>query len=218
MPLKAVLFDHDGTLVNSEYTHMQLWRKAVEPFGGFITEDEYWQTLLGVPCEQNAELIIQMRNLDMSVDELVNAKLKYTNQFLSESFFPQIKGADHVVRDLAKKLRLGLVSGSQRDCVEASLKGHNWSELFEQVVTGDDVALNKPNPASYLVAMERMQLNAEDCIAIEDTESGVKAASAAGIRTIAIRNSFSASHDFTQAHVEVPDLVKAHHWILTCLS
>lgn len=217
MSLKAVLFDHDGTLVDSESTHMELWRRAVEPFGGFITDDEYWQGLLGVPCEQNAELIIQLRSLDISVDTLVEAKLRHTDQFLASGCFPQIDSADRVLRELAGILRLGLVSGSQRVCVEASLKGHGWSELFEQVVTGDDVVENKPNPASYLAAMELMGLSAGECVAVEDTQAGVMAASAAGIRTVAIRNQFSASHDFSPAAVKVPNLTAAGCWIKSLL-
>lgn len=213
MSLKAVLFDHDGTLVDSETTHMALWRKAVEPFGGHISDDEYWQQLLGVPCEQNAELIIQLRNLDISVETLVEAKLHHTDQFLASSCFPQIDGADFIVRDLAERLRLSLVSGAQRVCVEASLNGHGWKGLFEHVVTGDDVPVNKPDPTSYLIAMELMGLRADECIAVEDTQSGVRAATAAGIATVAIRNQFSVSHDFSTAAVEVPDLSAAHAWI-----
>lgn len=213
MPIKAVLFDHDGTLVDSETTHLALWRKAVEPFGGFITDDEYWHTLLGVPTEQNAADLITLRGLNVSVHELLQAKLNHVEEFIQHSYFPQMDGADTIVRDLADHVRLALVSGSLRMCVDASLRGHNWTPLFEHVVTGDDVSRNKPDPASYKHALSLMALDAADCVAVEDTQSGVRAAAAAGLRTVAIRNQHSASHDFSAATVEVPDLYAAYHWI-----
>lgn len=213
MSLKAVLFDHDGTLVDSETTHMALWRKAIEPYGVTITDEEYCQTLLGVPAERNAEILIEQHGLSLSIEELVATKLGHTHRFLASSCFPQIQNADFILRDLAEQLRLSLVSGAQRVCVEASLNGHDWNGLFEQVVTGDDVPVNKPDPTSYLTAMSLMGLCADECIAVEDTQSGVRAATAAGIPTVAIRNQFSASHDFSTAAVEVPDLNAAYRWI-----
>ncbi len=213
MPIQAILFDHDGTLVDSESTHLELWRRAIAPYGGYITDEEYWRLLLGVPAEQNAALLIQLRGLAADAATLVSAKLAHTDRFLAQGCFAQMPQADRVVRALAAQLRLGLVSGSQRRCVEASLRGHGWEALFEQVVTGDEVRRNKPHPDSYLRALALMQLEAADCLAIEDTQSGVRAAAAAGLATIAIRNRHSASHDFSAAAVEVPDLPAALDWI-----
>ncbi|MBY4675613.1 HAD family hydrolase [Marinobacterium arenosum] len=213
MSLQAILFDHDGTLVDSEATHMALWNLAIEPYGVSISETVYWQQLLGVPAEQNAETIIRMHNLPVSVDALVAAKLEQNDRFLNESFFPAMADADRVLRTQARQLRLALVSGSQRHCVEASLRGHNWGELFEQVVTGDDVAHNKPQPDGYLKALKAMGLSADQAVAVEDTEAGVSAAVAAGLPTIALRSTDASSHDFSRASVEVTSLGEALSWI-----
>ncbi|UTW10689.1 HAD family hydrolase [Marinobacterium rhizophilum] len=213
MTLQAILFDHDGTLVDSEAVNLRLWRQALEPWGLTISDELYWRRMLGVPIRQNAADILQLHRPDASIDELVAAKLAANAAYLATACFPQIAGADTVVRDLACRLRLGMVSASQRNCVQASLRGHAWEPLFEQVVTGDDVARNKPAPDGYLRALELMQLQPQHCIVVEDTEVGVRAARAAGLRVVAIRSPEAQSHDFSSATVIVQNLVEAHGWI-----
>ncbi|WP_020679454.1 HAD family hydrolase [Marinobacterium rhizophilum] len=213
MTLHAILFDHDGTLVDSEAVNLQLWRQAVAPWGLTISEGHYWSRMLGVPIRQNAIDILQLNSTDASIEQLVAAKLAANEAYLARAYFPQMPGADTVVRALAGELRLGLVSGSQRNCVQASLRGHAWEPLFEHVVTGDDVANNKPAPDSYLRALQLMQLQAQHCIAVEDTEVGVTAARAAGLRVVAIRSAEAQSHDFSAASIIVDSLTEAHAWI-----
>jgi len=213
MPLHAVLFDHDGTLVDSEATHMQLWREVVAPYGVRISEEEYWQKMLGVPMAQNAADIVRMYGLDAEPEALVRAKIAANERFLARHWFPQMPDAGRILNDLARHCRLALVSGSQRNCVEASLNGHGWQALFEQVVTGDDISRNKPNPDGYLKALELMQLDPAFCVAVEDTEVGVQAALAAGLRVIAIRNPLAENHDFNPATAVVTSLIEAEAWI-----
>lgn len=213
MSLQAILFDHDGTLVDSESTHLRLWREVVAPHGIHISDEIYWHQMLGVPLERNATDIIRLYGLDVPADDLIAAKLAANATFLQQTCFPQMPGADRVVRDLAARLRLALVSGSQRNCVEASLRGHAWEPLFEQVVTGDDVPRNKPHPDGYLQALAALGLDAADCIAVEDTEVGVRAARDAGLRVIAIRSPLAGSHDFSYATAVVDGLDRAHAWL-----
>lgn len=213
MELQAILFDHDGTLVDSEPCHLELWRQAIAPYGGTVTDEQYWQRLLGVPAEQNAEVLIEIGQLAVDVETLVQAKVDCTERFLASSYFPAIESADAMLRQLADKLPLALVSGSQRLCIDATLTGHNWHHLFQQVVTADDVERNKPYPDSYLSALAALAADADKSVAIEDTESGVKAAAAAGLSVIAIRNSNSKGHDFSAATVEVASLHAAWLWL-----
>jgi HAD superfamily hydrolase (TIGR01509 family) len=213
MPIKAILFDHDGTLVDSESTHLAMWRKALEPYNANITDDEYWTRLLGVPAEENARLLIEMCDLKADIPTLVEAKMLHTTQHLTHTPFPKIAGADHILSTLWDRARLAMVSGSQRVCINATLKGHQWEDYFDVVVTGDDVPNNKPHPDSYLKALEQLGVPANQAVAIEDTESGVKAAAAAGIPVIAVRNVFSKAHDFSLASQEVESLARAQAWI-----
>lgn len=211
--IQAVLFDHDGTLVHSEPTHLAMWRKAVEPYGGYISDEEYWQLLLGVPAEENAEVLIQLRGLSTEANVLVQEKLRHTREYLLAGCFPEVCGASNVLKRLYGYVAMGLVSGSQRFCIEATLRGHHWGHYFSCIVTGDDVSRNKPAPDSYMRAVALMDVNVESCIAIEDTQTGVLAAVAAGVPVIAIRNDYSVNHDFSAAIIEVASLEEAYRFI-----
>ncbi|TCK08585.1 HAD family hydrolase [Marinobacterium mangrovicola] len=218
MKFNAVLFDHDGTLVDSEAIHMQLWREVMTPYGVQISDADYWEKMLGVPMEQSAAELIDLHRLNTSVELISAAKNSANRAFLSNNCFPQIAGATEALKSLAARTRLALVSGSQRDCVEASIRGHGWSSMFEQVVSGDDVERNKPHPDSYLKALELMRQPANASVAVEDTETGVLAARAAGLEVIAIRSPLSASHDFSAATAVVDSLSEAHQWLLARLA
>lgn len=214
MKFSAVLFDHDGTLVDSEAIHMQLWRQVMAPYGVQISDADYWEKMLGVPMEQSAAELIEQYQLGTSVAEIVTAKNSANRDFLSSNCFPQIAGATETLTSLAQRTRLALVSGSQRDCVEASIRGHGWSSVFEHVVSGDDVERNKPHPDSYLKALRLMGQPAQTSVAVEDTQTGVIAARAAGLEVIAIRSPLSGSHDFSAATAVVDSLNEAHEWLL----
>jgi len=218
MTIKAFLFDHDGTLVDSESTHLALWRKTLEPFNVTISNDDYLSFFLGVPTEKTAEILCKKHNLPLSSESLVCSKVNHTRHFLTHSYFPKMSGAGELLIECASRLPVALVSGSQRFCIDATLAGHQWGSLFAYIVTGDDVLNNKPHPDSYLKALDLLGVRGNEAITIEDTESGVKASTSAGIRTVAIRNQYSLSHDFSKADVEVANLAEAKAWIRTQLS
>lgn len=218
MCIQAVLFDHDGTLVDSETTHLALWRQVLAPLGVNISDQEYWQTMLGVPAEQNAQDLVKNKQLSVTAEALVAEKVRLTQAFLVDDVFPALEGASDLLQSISGRVPMGLVSGAQRFCIEASLAAHGWESCFEHVVTGDEVVHNKPNPEGYLLACQLMGVDPAHCVALEDTQSGVRAAAAAGLKVVAIRNQWSLSHDFSQATAEVADLFQARAWFAAQLS
>lgn len=218
MTIKAILFDHDGTLVDSESSHLAIWQTVLSPFGVSVSDKEYADLFLGVPTEKTADELCKRYPIPITSEQLVQLKLDQTRAFLKTSSFPQIPGAEALLAECASRLPIALVSGSQRFCIDATLDSHQWHSFFSHVVTGDDVLLNKPHPDSYLKALELLGVKGHEAIAIEDTESGANAAASAGIATVAIRNQHSATHDFSRAAIEVENLADAKAWILAQLD
>jgi len=213
MELKAVLFDHDGTLVDSEPLHLAIWREVAKEFGAEVSDQQYAELMLGASSSQNAIDIVRLNQLQVEPDVLRQAKVDKTKSFMTRNCFPAIEGASDVLTRCAESFSLALVSGSQRFCVEASLRGHDWSDLFSSVVAGTDVENNKPAPDSYLKALAELNVQADEAIAVEDTETGVTAAVAAGLRVIAISNDSNENHDFSAAEAIVENLAQAGDWI-----
>ncbi|RYY82899.1 MAG: HAD family hydrolase [Comamonadaceae bacterium] len=98
------------------------------------------------------------------------------------------------------------------------MHGHGLQGLFEVVVSGDDVRRSKPEPEGYQLAMARLGVAPEACVAIEDTEIGLRAAASAGVRTLAIPHALSAHQDLSRAHSRFDDMTQAADWVLAELA
>lgn len=214
MPIQAILFDHDGTLVDSEPTHWRLWQAALRPHGVALTEQQYKERYAGMPTMANAADLAERHAIDLGTAGLAEAKFAITREFLARDAFPLMPGVAEVLPLFrAAGLRLAIVTGAGRVGVEATLRAHELHGVFETIVTSDDVKRSKPAPECYLLAAERLGLPPSACVAIEDTEHGVAAAAAAGVPCLAVPNAMSRHHDFGKATAVFPTLAAAAAWV-----
>ena len=214
MRISAVLFDHDGTLVDSEPTHFQIWQKVLAPYGVALSEKQYKDYYAGVPTAANAVDMVSRFAINEVPATLADAKNSATRTFLSRSAFSLMPGVKEVLSLLRSEgLRLAIVTGAGRNGVEATLRAHSLHDFFETVVSGDDVRQSKPAPDCYLLAIERLGLSPSECIAIEDTEHGVNAATSAGITCLAVPTAMSEHHSFAKAAAVLSGLSASVPWI-----
>lgn len=213
--LKAILFDHDGTLVASEQIHYQLWLETLAPLGLSLAKAEYDRHFAGMPTRANAELLAG-RHPQTTAAELLAAKGDLTRRFLAEAAFPLLPGVARTLARLkAAGLRLAMVTGAGRHEVAASCRAYGFDSLFETIVCGDDVRFGKPHPEPYLLALSRLGLDKDQALAVEDTAHGLASALAAGLGCIAIPNELSQGHDFSGAAAVLADMDAACDWLLS---
>ncbi|MFC3853613.1 HAD family hydrolase [Salinispirillum marinum] len=200
MPLRAILFDHDGTLVNSEPIHFDLWVTVLSRYGISLTEQQYKEHYAGVPTNANAIDVVRRFQIDVTPEAIAEEKNAATREFLRGNSFPLMNGALDAIMDFRERgLTLGIVTGAGFEGVDATLRANDLGSVFSAVVSGDDVSLSKPAPDCYLLAMKKLGVQASECVAIEDTQHGLKAAHAAGIRCLAVPTPMSMHHDFGDA-------------------
>ena len=210
MHLRAILFDHDGTLVDSEPVHFRLWTRVLEAYGFHLTEGQYKTHYAGVPTRANAIDLVQRFGIKEEPSRLAEAKNAATRDYLALEAFPLMKGALAAVEAFhGAGLKLAVVTGASSNGVYTTLKANDLETYFSSVVSGDDVSLSKPAPDCYLLAIERLGLSAAECIAIEDTEHGLEAAYSAGIRCLALPTPMSTHHDFRRATAVLSGLPEA---------
>ena len=212
--LQAVLFDHDGTLVDSEGIHHGLWRRMLPSYGVDLQESEYKAYFVGVPTVQSAVGLVQRHGLTIAAHDLALQKETLTLAYLRERAFPLMHGATEAVEACrALGLRLGVVTGAGPDGIAATLRDYRWADKFETVVTAADVKHSKPAPDVYQLALSRLGLQAHEAVAIEDTSTGVRAARSAGLTCLAIPQAHSAQQDFSAASAVFSSLNDAMQWI-----
>lgn len=215
MALKAILFDHDGTLVDSEGVHYQMWLEVLRPYGVSLSSEQYMQIYSGMPTRDNARDLVERFQLNAVVDELVAKKLEIAHAYLEDNAFPLMAGAQDILDYFQQQpnIQQAIVTGAGAEIVNATIRSHQLAAYFATIVSCDDVAQSKPAPDCYLLALERLGLQAEECIAIEDTEHGVAAAVGAGVSCLAIPNAQSQAHNFSKATAVLPNLMAAQAWI-----
>ncbi|MEL0633310.1 HAD family phosphatase [Pseudoalteromonas carrageenovora] len=214
MSLNAVLFDMDGTLVDSESMHFVCWSQLLKPYGVSYLENDFCQRFSGRPTLEAAIEIKQEHNLSVSAQFLADEKYRLFGEYVKSNLPPIMPFAEQTLKAVKRSgLKMALVTGSASAEAMPILKGLGFYELFDTVVTKDDVINPKPAGEPYLLALKNINEAAENAIAVEDTYTGVTAASNASLDVVAIANSHTRDHDFSQATYKMSDLGEFWQWV-----
>lgn len=178
----TILFDHDGTLIDSETTHYALWKQVLKDYGVDLGFAFYQENMAGVPTTQNAIDVVKAFSLSVEASVLEGKKHQSLTAYLAKQAFPAMADTVDVVRRAyAAGYVLGIVTGGSRESVNTTLSTYGIGECFSTIVAVEDVIHSKPAPDCYLLAMQQLGVNASQCVAVEDTEHGMRAALGAGI-------------------------------------
>ena len=185
MPTRAVLFDFDGVIADTENVHVTAWQRT---FGvmGWLESDEACARAAEVDDRAFVREVFARRKIEGGdVDGWVARKQALTLQLLADSprVYPGVKA---LVDRLAGKVRLGVVTTTWRGNVEAVLGASGLAGAFELVVAKEDVKAPKPDPEGYRLALKKLKLPARDVAALEDSPTGIEAARKAGARVVAV--------------------------------
>lgn len=186
---KALLFDLDGTLVDTEPLHHEAWVRTFQNQG--IEYVDYQQHLKRYASRGRLEIMreeVERHGIEFDFDRAFGDRVSLYHTVMEERGVPLIKGARNLLtRSKGLGLKLALVTGSHEAEVRGMLKLSGLpSGLFDTIVHGDGVANNKPHPEPYLKALDRLGATKEESLVFEDGMSGIRSAVAAGIRCIVV--------------------------------
>ncbi len=184
MAPKAVLFDFDGVLVDSENHHIAGWQRALGTLGWNVTEPAAARAAV---LDDHEFVSRTFADRDMPMADLnawIARKQAITRMLLRDA--PRLyPGVRELVNRLSGKVRMAVVTTTWRENVEAALEGAGLLDRFETIVAKEDVEKLKPDPEPYQVALRRLRLRTA-AVALEDSPSGLASAHAAGLRAIAV--------------------------------
>lgn len=216
--IKAIIFDCDGTLVDSEYAHYLAWQHALQQEGGDLTLEEYYN-YVGKSVETNAKLLAE-RIGSIHVERIMENKRKFYHALQNEGL-PAIEHVVDFVHRLAKDkqkygFKLGVASAAKKNEILINLRNLKIDKFFDIVISGyDDLShysdpegVNKPKPYIYLHVAKELGFLPHECVVIEDSLSGVTSGVNAGCITIAVPNDYTRHQDLSTANVKLNSFVR----------
>lgn len=206
--MKAIIFDMDGVLVNSEPAHYISDAEALNLFGANVKPDDM-VGYSGIGVGDFFELMRARYGVRAEIEELVRLKNRFLIRELKTSLH-SVPGVERLLTGVRLlPLRRALASSSYREVVDTVLVGMGLVEWFETTVAGDEVANAKPAPDIFLKAAQELHVHPEDCVVIEDSDNGICAAKTAGMKAIGFVSPESGPQDFSHADYVVASLPEA---------
>ena len=193
--IRAIVFDFDGVIADSEPLHLRAYQEVLAPLGVTLGRDEYYAHFLGYNDLDAFRAIAPAKGWTLDERQLlalVDEKGRAYEELLTTAdiLYP---GAAACVERLAASYPLGIASGARRHEIETILRATGLARHFRFIVASEDTAASKPAPDPYRRAADLHGLPPSQCLAIEDSRWGIESAKTAGMKCVGITNSYPAS-------------------------
>jgi beta-phosphoglucomutase len=210
--LRAIVFDFDGVIANSEPLHFRGYRDVLAVEGIPLSERDYYAHYLGFDDVGAFEAIGGRHGTSWSSQQIKDlvARKAVRLEELERDVSVLFPGAADAIRRAAAALPIAIASGARGDEIRRVLVREGLSACFTAIVAAEDTAVSKPAPDPYLRALALLAqaigsaLKASECVAIEDSHWGLESARSAGMRTVAVTNTYAA--DLLRADLTVTSL------------
>jgi HAD superfamily hydrolase (TIGR01509 family) len=197
---RAVIFDMDGVIVDSEPRHETAFLQVVRDIGYGDRLNLQFDDFIGRSDHELWQAFIKTHQPPHSIEELLELKRQHVIEIIRREQ-PLFNGLTALVERIASLYRLGVASGSERLVVEEVLALEGLRKFFRAAVTASDVKHGKPAPDIFLKTAELLEVAPADCWVIEDSKPGIAAGLSAGMRVIAITNTYPAAELSHATHV-----------------
>ncbi|ULA62390.1 MAG: Beta-phosphoglucomutase [Nitrospira sp.] len=216
--IRAILFDFNGVIADDEAAHVECFCRALQEFDLSLSKAEYYGTYLGMDERTCTALLLTARDgtcdagrhpeLVQQIQDRKAELFRFHFAAHKPELFPGVIEFVQAARSLCP---LAIVSGGRREQIDRALRGTAIERVIELIVSADDCPVGKPDPAIYLLALKRLNgatqplLRPEECLVVEDSKAGIRAARAAGMPVVGLATTYSAS-ELCEAGCVLPSL------------
>lgn len=204
--IRAVIFDMDGTLLDSERLSHKAWDAAAREVGEQVT----WETFLKMVGHRSVDCMRILQNeigRKLPADQIIESARKHYAVLVNAgvSLMPGAREIFDFARE--QKWKIGIATSTRRESAQAKLEHAELWQFVDAATCGDEVAAGKPDPEIYLTTAKKLAVPAENCLAVEDSPTGFRAAFSAGCRTVLIPDLVAPTPDVLRdADGAFPDL------------
>lgn len=182
--IKAFIFDMDGLILDTERIAFKSYKEALKEYGYDFTE-AFFLTLVGTNVKLTKELCLNRYGSWFPFDLLHENHNKITEEYIKKNGVPLKEGVNELIDYLKEKdYKIALATSSDREKAEYLLELVKIKDKFDYIICGNDIVNSKPNPEIFLKVAENLKVEPKECVVIEDSKFGVKAAVNAGMKVI----------------------------------
>lgn len=212
--IRAILFDFNGVIADDETAHVECFCLALQEFGLTLSKTEYYGTYLGMDERSCTALLLTARDgkseagLVQQIQDRKAELFRFHPAAQKPELFP---GVIEFVQTARPLCRMAIASGGRREQIDRALRGTGIERAIELIVSADDCPVGKPDPAIYLLTLKRLNddvrplLRADECLVIEDSKAGIRAARAAGMPVLGLATTYPAD-ELREADCVMPSL------------
>jgi HAD superfamily hydrolase (TIGR01509 family) len=201
----AVLFDLDGTLVDTERDNVESVVLALRCWNIELDERER-HFVVGHSWNEIHAMLVRNHKLQASMDEVIALAVEKKRDLMAKKGYQPLPGVREAIARLGRRAELAVVSGASRVEVQEAVAGMGLTKDFRFLLGAEDYNKGKPDPESYLTAMRLLGVAPSACIVVEDAEPGIIAGRAAGAQVVAVRVANYLGYDQSAAHVVLDTL------------
>ncbi len=211
--IKAIIFDMDGVILDSESISDITWRKAGDETGVTVT-DEILNACRGSNKNDTIQTLKKYYGQDFDSEAFLERTSELFHEIEEKEGIPLLPYAREILEYLKPHYRLALASSTRGATVERQLRAAGVIDFFETRTTGEMVEHSKPNPEIYLMACKSIGMKPEDCVAIEDSLNGIRSAHAAGLHPIMVIDKVQPTEEIKKMCVAIFDTLEGLRAIL----
>ncbi len=205
---KAVIFDHDGVIIDNQPAQKKAWKKIFDEYGFHISDEEISRKIRGRPTLLGLKNFFEEKFTDAELFTIAKRKEELYIEIFKKDF-KIVKGFINLLEDLKKhNIPMAIATSTSSELLDFSIQQLKARNFFNVIVTADDITKTKPDPQIYLITAEKLGIEPADCLVFEDSFSGVKSARDACMKVVLVetthkKNEFEdgillAINDFTE--------------------
>ena len=212
--IRAILFDFNGVIADDETAHVACFCQALQEFGLILTKTGYYGTYLGMDERSCTALLLTARDgkSDSALVQRIQDRKAGLFRLHPGAQQPELfPGVIEFVLAARSLCWLAIASGGRREQIDRALRGTEIEQAIEIIVSADDCLVGKPDPAIYLLTLKRLNdvvrplLRPDECLVIEDSKAGIRAARTAGMPVLALATTYPAD-ELREADCVMPSL------------
>ena len=206
MPLKAVLFDMDGVIVDTEPLHRQAYFQLFQDLGIEVS-NELYASFTGASTKKVCQTLVEKYQLENAPEELAIVKRRYfKHYFYHDADFNLLPGVKNLIKNyFENEIKMVLASSASMTTINMVFEKFELEKYFMGKISGDELRESKPNPEIFLIASNIANEPKENCMVIEDSTNGIIAAHSAGIFCTAYKSEHSVGQIYDKANLVISD-------------